>query len=131
MPVRRVLAIVWTVGAFVLMLWCWATYTGPYRWAAEWQLEHFGSYGEKVTLFAPLIILLIPAGFLGGWGPLVPRRPVSRAEHMANATRNTRIVAAIGAVALLIGAAGGALGYHRMRTPPTRAARSRPPPPIS
>jgi hypothetical protein len=121
MPIRRIFAIIWSVGAFLVMLWCWATYSGPFRWAAEWQLEHFGSYEVKLTLFAPLLVLLIPAGFLGGWGPLLPRRPVTRAEQTTNAIRNARIIAALGGVALLIGAAGGALGYYKRQTPPTRA----------
>ena len=117
MSARRILAVLWTIGAFLLMFWYWATYAGPYRWAAEWQLERFGSYSEKITLFGPLIVLLIPAGFLGGWGPLLPRAPVSPAVRVANALRNARIIAVVGGLALLVGAAAGALGYRKMQTP--------------
>ncbi len=119
---RRIFAIAWALGAFVLMLWSWATCTGPYRWAAEWQLEHFGSYTEKITLFGPLIVLLIPAGFIGGWVPMVPPAVTTPEQRVANARRNARIIALLGVVALLIGAAGGGLGYLKMRTPLTRAA---------
>jgi hypothetical protein len=121
MSVRRSLAVIWTIGAFLLMLWSWAFYAGPFLWAAEWQLEHFGSYQVKITLLGPLIILLIPAGFLGGWGPLAPRRIINPAVRVANAKRNAGVVAVLGVTALAIGAVGGAIGYPRMRTPPTRA----------
>src|SRR5258708_22112555 len=107
MSTRRSLAILWTAGAFGLMLWCWAFYVGPFRWAAEWQLEHFGSYNEKITLFGPLIVLLIPAGFLGGWGPPLPPKPLPPEVRVANARRNARIIAVCGVVALLGGMAGG------------------------
>jgi hypothetical protein len=119
MSARRILAVCWTIGAFLLMLWCWASYAGPYHWAAEWQLRQFGYYSEKITLFGPLIVLLIPAGFLGGWRPLQPRAPISPAVRVTNALRNARIIAAVGGVALLVGAAAGALGYQKMQTPLT------------
>ncbi len=61
------------------MLWCWMTYSGPYRWFAEWQMQNFGSYELKITLFGPLIILLIPVGFLAGWGPLAAPRSTAPA----------------------------------------------------
>jgi hypothetical protein len=122
MTVRRMLAIVWTVGAFLVTLWGWAFYAGPFRWAAEWQLEHFGSYEVKLTIFGPLIVLLIPAGLLGGWGPLLDSpRPVNPAVRVANARRSARFIAILGVVALLIGGVGGALGYQKTRTPPSHA----------
>jgi hypothetical protein len=119
--VRRILAIIWSVGAFLMMLWGWIAFAGPYRWAAEWQVENFGSYQEKITLFGPLIVLLIPAGFLGGWGPPVSA-PTSPEVRTARARRTARIIALLGVVALVIGAVGGGLGYQRMQTPPSRAA---------
>ena len=42
----------------------WYAYIGLYRLAAEWQLEQFGSYGLKLTLIFPLVVLLIPAAVL-------------------------------------------------------------------
>jgi hypothetical protein len=47
-----------TVGAY--LIYGWYSYTGLYRLAAEWQLEHYGSYSMKLTLVVPLLILLIP-----------------------------------------------------------------------
>lgn len=117
MSVRRHVAIAWMTGAFALMLACWATYSGPYRWAADWQLKQFGSYELKLTLFGPLIILLIPAGFIGGWGPLAPRAVTAPAVRMTNARRNARIIASLGAAVLAMGAAGGALGTLKTQAP--------------
>jgi len=42
----------------------WYAYSGLYRLAAEWQLEHYGSYGLKLTLIVPLIVVLMPAAVL-------------------------------------------------------------------
>ena len=120
MPVRRILAVVWTVGVLGAMVWFWATYSGPYRWAAEWQLARFGSYGEKITLLGPLLVLMIPAALLGGRRPwIVPHAdPAVRAAH---ARRNAGILALLGFVVLLAGAAAGGLGYLRLQTPLTSA----------
>jgi len=114
--VRRSLAVIWIIGAFLVMLWCWMTYSGPYRWFAEWQMEHFGSYELKVTLFAPLIILLTPVGFLAGWGPLAAPPVSRRVNRVANARRNARAIALFGLLSLAIGVVGGALGYLKMQT---------------
>jgi hypothetical protein len=119
--VRRSLAVAWVIGAVGLMLFCWMTWSGPYRWFAEWQMEHFGSYELKITLIGPLIILLIPVGLLAGWGPL-GAPPVSNPSlRVANARRNARVLALLGLMALTIGAVGGGFGYLKMRQPLTHA----------
>jgi hypothetical protein len=119
--VRRSLAIVWVIGAFLVMLWCWMSFSGPYRWFAEWQMQQFGSYELKLTLFGPLIVLLIPVGFLVGWGPLAGSRGTTPEVRVANARRNARTIALLGLAALAIGAAGGGLGYLKLQTPLTHA----------
>jgi hypothetical protein len=48
-------------GAYVF--YGWYSYTGLYRFAAEWQLEHYGSFSVKLSAIVPLLILLIP-GFV-------------------------------------------------------------------
>ena len=121
MSVRRSLAIIWVIAAFAAMLWFWTTYSGPYRWFAEWQMQHFGSYELKITLFGPLIILMLPVGFLVGWGPLAATRVTTPADRVANARRNARTIALLGLVALAIGAVGGALGYVKLQKPLTHA----------
>ena len=120
MPARRLFAILWCLAALALMLWSWASWQGPFRWAAEWQVRPFGSYNEKLTLFVPLILLMLPAGFIGGWGPLVPP-PATHAARLASARRSVKVTAILGAVALLLGAVAGGLGYRRMQTPPMQA----------
>ena len=120
MPARRLFAILWCLAALALMLWSWASWQGPFRWAAEWQVRQFGSYNEKLTLFVPLILLMLPAGFIGGWGPLVPP-PATHAARLASARRSVKVTAILGAVALLLGAVAGGLGYRRMQTPPMQA----------
>ena len=88
---------------------CWITFSGPYRWFAEWQMQNFGSYELKITLFGPLIILMIPVGLLAGWGPLVAPRIPPPAVRAANARRNARTIA-------LLGLGLAALGAIRRRT---------------
>ena len=55
-------AYVLAAGAY--LAYGWYSYTGLYRVAAEWQLEHFGSYSGKLTIIVPLLILLIPGAVL-------------------------------------------------------------------
>ena len=42
----------------------WYAYAGLFRLAAEWQLEHYGSYRMRLTLLFPLMVLLTPAAVL-------------------------------------------------------------------
>jgi hypothetical protein len=121
MSIRRSLAMAWMAGAFAVMLWGWIAYAGPFRWAAEWQLEQFGYYEVRATLFLPLIVLLIPAGFIGGWGPMAKRPAGPPVTRVARARRNAAVIALVGVVALAIGAAAGLLGYHRAQQPLVRA----------
>src|SRR5579862_5804836 len=96
MPARRLLAVIWTIGAFAVTLVSWTFYVGPFRWIAEWQLEHFGEYEVKLTLFGTLIVLLIPAGFINGWGPPGAPPPRNPAVRVSNAKRNARRIALLG-----------------------------------
>jgi hypothetical protein len=47
-----------------LAAYWWATYSGLYRWLAEWQLHTFGSYYMKYTGVAVILAALVPAGIL-------------------------------------------------------------------
>jgi len=55
-------AYVLAAGAY--LAYGWYSYIGLYRVAAEWQLEHFGSYSGKLTIIVPLLVLLIPGAVL-------------------------------------------------------------------
>jgi hypothetical protein len=39
----------------------WLTYSGPYRWLAEWQLSSGGRYDEKLTLIGTLVVCYLCA----------------------------------------------------------------------
>jgi hypothetical protein len=119
MTIRRMIALGWAIAVFALMSWCWYSYSGPYRWAAEWQLKQFGSYEVELTLVVPLLVLLIPAGFIGGWGRPKPRPVMTPEARVAAAKRNAGIAAALGLFAVLVGAAAGGVGYLRARMPPS------------
>src|SRR4051812_41453320 len=58
--------VIWPYAAVACAYICyeWYAYAGLYRLAAEWQLEQFGSYGLKLTLLFPLMVLLMPAAVL-------------------------------------------------------------------
>ena len=58
--------IIWLyiAAACAYVFYGWYFYAGLYRLAAEWQLEHYGSYWVKLTLIVPLLVLLIPGAVL-------------------------------------------------------------------
>src|SRR5262245_59298086 len=58
--------VVWLyiIAAGAYALYGWYSYTGLYRLAAEWQLEHYGSYSVKLSLIVPLIVLMLPGAVL-------------------------------------------------------------------
>ena len=81
------------------------TYTGLYRWFAEWEIAQFGGYSLKLTLFAALLVLCLPLivvarlfGVSRGPQPKAAAKPTSPAG-----------VFLVGLVAL---AAGGGLGWY-------------------
>ena len=94
------------VGAYVV--YGWYSYTGLYRFAAEWQLEHFGVYYLKLTLIVPLLILLIPgavlAKFLGVQDQLRSAGPGAGSPG---------IFALLGVVGLVVAAGAGWYGYEK------------------
>jgi hypothetical protein len=121
MPTRRTLSMIWMVGSFAAAAWFWLSYSGPFRWAAEWQMDHLGQYEVKPTLVLILIVLLLPCGFLGRRSRPAGTAPVTPATDAASSARNARILVAIGAVACAICIVALALGFRRMETPLTRA----------
>ena len=66
----------------------WYAYAGLYRLAAEWQLEHYGSYGLKLTLIVPLMVLLMPADRTR---PQPQRGPAAVLRHRRG-ERNARLL---------------------------------------
>lgn len=67
-----------------------ATYSGLYRWAAEWQMDHFGSYDVELTAIGVIFVLFFTP--LGVMGAIFKGRPaeiddgvLTRAAMSANA----------------------------------------------
>jgi hypothetical protein len=84
----------------------WYAYAGLYRLAAEWQLEQFGSYGLKLTLIFPLMVLLMPAAVL------VTLTGMQDQLRGADAgPRSPAIFVLLGVVALAVAASAGWYGY--------------------
>jgi hypothetical protein len=57
MPIRVALM----AGVVALTAYWWASYSGLYRWLAEWQLARSGSYEVQLTGVVTLLALLVPA----------------------------------------------------------------------
>lgn len=93
------------------------SYTGLYRLAAEWQMQAFGSYESKLTFFAPVLILMLPAALIErifGLGP--KKRSTTATSTPSRASKSSSrlpaILALIGVTALAL-AGGSALLGHR------------------
>jgi hypothetical protein len=84
----------------------WHAYAGLYRLAAEWQLEQFGSYGLKLTLLFPLMVLLMPAAVLVS---LTGMQDQLRGADAG--PRSPAIFVLLGVVALAVAAGAGWYGY--------------------
>ena len=59
--IRLILSGLWV--ALVAAYWVWAaiTFSGLYRWLAEWQIAQFGGYYERATATLPAILMAAPA----------------------------------------------------------------------
>jgi hypothetical protein len=60
----RIVAAPLLLGALAAPLYWGFTYSGPYRWLAEWQLEKLGGYRVMLTGLVTLLITLVPVGLL-------------------------------------------------------------------
>ena len=58
----NLLGVLWAVAAGGYLVYAWISFTGLFRWAAEWQVAQFGSYEVKLTLLGLFILLMLPAG---------------------------------------------------------------------
>lgn len=61
------LCVAWVTGSGACVAYGWITFSGPYRWAAEWELRWFGAYEITATLFVVFVILSAPAAMLSLW----------------------------------------------------------------
>ena len=84
----------------------WYAYIGLYRLAAEWQLEHYGSYQLRLTLIVPILVLLSPAAVLVSLSGM--RDQMRSADAGAG---SPRMFVLLGVAALAVAAGAGCFGY--------------------
>jgi hypothetical protein len=84
----------------------WYAYSGLFRLAAEWQLEQFGSYGLKLTLIFPLMVLLMPAAVL-----VTLTGMQDQLRSAGSGAGSSAIFVLLGVVALAVAAGAGWYGY--------------------
>jgi hypothetical protein len=111
---KLILSCLWV--ALVAGYWIWAaiSFTGLYRWLAEWQVVQFGGYYERATAILPALLIAAPALVY-----LRRRAETAEAEAVAQLgaevararqlRRSVRGTAAFGLVAMLVGAGAYAL----------------------
>jgi hypothetical protein len=105
-PVLKWVIWLYIAAACAYVLYEWYAYAGLYRLAAEWQLEHYGSYGLKLTLLFPLLVLGSPAA------ALVSLTGMQDQLRGADAgPRSPAIFVLLGVVALAVAAGAGWYGY--------------------
>ena len=105
-PVLKWVIWLYIAAACAYICYEWYAYTGLYRLAAEWQLEQFGSYGLKLTLLFPLMVLLMPAAVL------VSLTGMQDQMRLADAgPRSPAIFVLLGVVALAVATGAGWYGY--------------------
>ena len=100
----------------IFVIYGWATYSGPYRWFADWQIEQFGSFDEKLTVLGPLALLVGIGGVVAHLCGVDIRQRAPTNTGVLSA-RGTSITAALGAAALLVAALSAWLGYQKMLQP--------------
>jgi hypothetical protein len=107
------------VRAYVVLLCLLAfyqaySYTGVYRWLAEWQLAEFNSYNLRFTIAGSILLPALPVCLIAEiFG--VPYRTGWRPSAASGRRSTTPVawMAAIGALALVMAAGSFALGYQK------------------
>jgi hypothetical protein len=115
------LSALWLIGSVGYIGYAGITYSGLYRWAAEWEMAQFGSYeieGTVIGLFFALVAA--PAGLLALLGKAFGRPAVGAAVTDAPAAKRQvsgRTLALIGLAAIPVAAGSAWLGYHKSQQP--------------
>jgi hypothetical protein len=115
------LCALWLIGSVGYIGYAWITYSGLYRWAAEWEMAQFGSYeieGTVLGLFFALVAA--PAGLLALLGKAFGRPAVGAAvTGVPAATRQVsgRALALVGLAAIAVAGGSAWLGYHKSQQP--------------
>jgi len=101
--------------AVAYMGYSWYSYSGLYRLLVEWQLETFGSFSLKMTLFGMMLVLIVPiatAGLVLG-GPNVMSQP----DRLAQLQSSPRSMALLGLLLLAVSAGVGWFAYQISQQP--------------
>jgi hypothetical protein len=115
---------------FAYVIYAWITYSGVWRRAAQWELDHLGSYDEKLTF---IVVLFVPSLAVGSLVYLVlklfpveaaatasrPAAPLRTMQALIDPAKAPKQMAIVAIVAALIGIGSGALGYIEMQQPVT------------
>jgi hypothetical protein len=94
------------------------SYTGIYKWLAEWQLAEFHSYNLRLTIAGAILLPALPVGLLAEiFG--IPYRTGWRPSNAPGARAPSHVswIAAIGALALVVAAGAFLLGYQKSTQP--------------
>jgi hypothetical protein len=109
-----ILSWLWVAVVIAYMAWGTFTYSGLYRWLADWQVEQWGGYYQKWTAALPGILLCLPAlAWLGRRSRMKRAReaasPVAQAQ---TAKRTAWITLAAGLLCLAVGGGAWALSQN-------------------
>lgn len=107
------------MGTLAMLVWAglglywWASYSGPFRWASEWQMRAWGSYNFWISNFPVILGLLATLGVLAlATGTRIETvddpTPAPRTPLLQNAQRLPLV-----ALAILVGGLGWAGYEHR------------------
>jgi hypothetical protein len=119
---------VWFGASFGYGLYAWLSYSGPFRWLADFEIDHFGSYQERPTAIAVGLMTLglsAPLFFLVDRVIRRPRglQPASMTEasigkgSMTKSPIRAILVLSLGSIVVAAGA--GVLGYRKLQEPVT------------
>jgi len=118
----NLLGVLWAVAAGGYLVYAWISFTGLFRWAAEWQVAQFGSYEVKLTLLGLFILLMLPAGLLMSLAGSMPGWLLwgaSAAPAAAGKKQPVLAVVLLGLAAIPVAAGAGWLGYQKSQAPVT------------
>jgi len=111
-PVLKAVVWLYVIAAGAYIFYSWYSYTGLFRFAAEWQLERYGSYSVKLSLLVPLLLLLLPGAVLAKLlGVQTQLRSAS------SGTGSAGMFALLGVVILAIAVGAGWYGYTKSMEP--------------
>jgi hypothetical protein len=111
----------YVVRGYVVLLCVYAfyqiySYTGIYKWLAEWQLAQFHSYNVRFTIAASILLPALPVCLIAEIFR-VPYRAGWRPRDGSRSTTPAGWMAVIGVLALAVAAGSFWLGYQKSTEP--------------